>query len=172
MAFRITTFNLLRPGHRCLSRSACSSSSNMVVRVTTCNLFFLGHTSALLPLTWRFELQRVTRFPLGIPVPLLPLTWQFKLRRAIMRPIMRAIMRPNYFFVQDCFSVGTACVFIAFIAAPYASGRRSLQTVGIFWTKYQAIRCLQYGVGKKELAQRGGRQSPAALRAKITPFCR
>ncbi len=218
MAVRVRAFNLLRPGLRCLSRNACSFSSNMVVRVTTRNSFSLvhtsapsasdmavqvtprdsfslGHTSALLPLTWRFKLRRATHFPLGIPVPLLPLTWRFKLRRAthfplgipvplppltwrfklrraIMRPIMRAIMRPNYFFVQDCFSVGTACVFIAFIAAPYASGRRSLQTVGIFWTKYQAIRCLQYGVGKKELAQRGGRQSPAALRAKITPFCR
>ena len=46
MAFRITTFNLLRPGLRCLSRSACSFSSNMVVRVTTRNSFSLGHTSA------------------------------------------------------------------------------------------------------------------------------
>lgn len=77
-----------------------------------------------------------------------------KVPQNIQRAIMRPIMRPNYFFVQDCFSVGTACVFIAFIAAPYASGRRSLQTVGIFWTKYQAIRCLQYGAYKKVFAIR------------------
>ncbi len=46
MAVRVRAFNLLRPGLRCLSRSACSFSSNMVVRVTTRDSFSLGHTSA------------------------------------------------------------------------------------------------------------------------------
>lgn len=46
MAVRVRAFNLLRPGLRCLSRNACSFSSNMVVRVTTRNSFSLVHTSA------------------------------------------------------------------------------------------------------------------------------
>lgn len=146
MAVRVRAFNLLRPGLRCLSRNACSFSSNMVVRVTTRNLFSLGHTSA--PSASDMAVQVTPR-----------------------NHASKLLFRARLFFGRNRLRVyriysGAVCERSQILA----NGRHILSQVPS--NPMFAIRCLQYDACKKLFAQRGGRLSSTAQRAKITPFYR
>ena len=186
MAFRITTFNLLRPGLRCLSRSACSFSSNMVVRVTTRNSFSLGHTSA--PSASDMAVQVTPRNSFSLGHTSAPSASDMAVRVTTCNSISlghtsapsasdmavqvtprnhasnhapKLLFRARLFFGRNRLRVyriysGAVCERSQILA----NGRHILSQVPS--NPMFAIRCLQYDACKKLFAQR----------AKITPFCR
>ena len=142
----------------------CPSASDMTVRVTTRNSFSLVHTSA--PSASDMAVQVTPRNHASNHAPKL----LFRARLFFGRNRLRVYRIYSGAVCERSQILANGRHILSQVPSNPMSTIRCLQK-GICNTVL-AKSCLQEGACNMVLAQRGGRQSPAAQRAKITPFCR